>query len=153
MQAAHGGVTAGSEVSGSVRDVFVEQTEMSSPDLDRGIRIKTNSVRGGVIENVFVRDVEIGETGSAIDINMQYEEGAAGPFVPVVRKILVERLTVRWARYALFVRGLPGAPVRGFVMRDSSFLAVSGGSVLEHVEDLPLQNVVIEPSSESSECP
>ncbi len=61
MRAGHGGVTVGSEISGSVRDVFVEQTEMSSPDLDRGIRFKTNAVRGGVIENVFVRDVEIGD--------------------------------------------------------------------------------------------
>jgi polygalacturonase len=146
MRAGHGGVTIGSEVSGSVRDVFVERNEMSSPDLDRGIRFKTNAVRGGVIENVFVRDVEIGETGSAIDINMQYEEGADGPFLPIVRNILVERLTVGQARYALFVRGLPEAPVRGLVVRDSSFHAVSRGSVLEHVEDLLLQNVFIEPS-------
>jgi polygalacturonase len=150
MRAGHGGVTIGSEVSGSVRDVFVEHTEMSSPDLDRGIRFKTNAVRGGVIENVFVRDVEIGETGAAIDIDMQYEEGAAGPFVPVVRNILVERLTVRQARYAFFIRGLPGAPVRGLVVRDSSFDAVTRGSVLDHVEDLLLHNVVIRVSGDSS---
>jgi polygalacturonase len=98
-----------------VRDVFVERTEMSSPALERGIRIKTNAVRGGVIENLFVRDVEIGETGSAVDIDMQYEEGADGPFVPVVRNILVERLTVGQARYAFFLRGLSGAPIRHFV--------------------------------------
>jgi len=146
MRAGHGGVTIGSEVSGSVRDVFVEQNEMSSPELDRGIRFKTNAVRGGVIENVFVRDVEIGETGSAIDIDLQYEEGANGDFLPVIRNILVERLTVRQARFAFFLRGLEGAPVRGLVVRDSSFQAVSNGSVLEYVEDLLLQNVVIQPS-------
>ena len=78
MRAGHGGVTIGSEVSGSVRDVFVERTVMSSPDLERGIRFKTNAMRGGTIENVFVRDVEIGETGSALDVDMLYEEGAAG---------------------------------------------------------------------------
>ena len=120
---------------------------MSSPALERGIRFKTNAVRGGVIENVFVRDVSIGETGAAIDIDLRYEEVAAGPFVPIVRNILVERLTVRQARYAFFVRGLPGAPVRGLVVRDSSFNEVSAGSVLEHVEDLLLHNVVIQPAS------
>lgn len=151
MGAGHGGVTIGSEVSGSVRDVFVEGTEMSSPNLDRGIRIKTNAVRGGTIENVFVRDVEIGETGSAIDIDMQYEEGAAGPYRPMVRNIVVERLTVRRARYALFVRGLEAAPVRGLVVRDSSFFGVSEGSVLEHVADLRLERVVIEPSADRGE--
>jgi polygalacturonase len=146
MRAGHGGVTIGSEVSGSVRDVFVEQTEMSSPDLLRGIRIKTNALRGGVIENVFVRDVEIGETGAAIDIDMQYEDVVDGPFMPVVQNILVERLTVLQARHALSVRGLEGAPVRGLVVRDSSFHAVSRASVLEHVEDLVLENVAIQPS-------
>lgn len=84
MRAGHGGVTVGSEVSGSVRDVFAEKLVMSSPDLERGIRLKTNAVRGGVIENVFARDIEIGEVGSAIDIDLLYEEGAEG-FVPAHR--------------------------------------------------------------------
>ena len=100
MRAGHGGVTIGSEVSGGVRDVFVERSVMSSPDLERGIRLKTNAMRGGTIENVFVRDVEIGEAGSAIDIDMLYEEGAAGPFTPVVRRVQVDRMTVGKARYA-----------------------------------------------------
>lgn len=148
MRAGHGGVTIGSEISGSARDIFVERNEMSSPDLDRGIRFKTNAVRGGVIENVFVRDVEIGETGSAIDIDLLYEEGANGDFLPVIRNILVERLTVRQAKYAFYIRGLEGAPVQGLVVRDSTFHSVSRGSVLEYVEDLLLENVVIEPSDE-----
>ncbi|MDY7094841.1 MAG: glycoside hydrolase family 28 protein [Acidobacteriota bacterium] len=149
MRAGHGGVTIGSEVSGSVRDVFVEQTHMSSPELDRGIRIKTNAVRGGVIENVFVRDVEIGETGAAIHIDMQYEEGADGPFRPVVRNLLIERLTVDRAEHAFFVRGLDVAPVRGLEVRDSVFRAVGSASVLDHLEDLVLRDVVIQPAEES----
>lgn len=148
MRAGHGGMTIGSEISGSARDIFVENNEMSSPELDRGIRVKTNAVRGGVIENVFVRDVEIGETGSAIDIDLHYEEGANGDFMPIVRNILVERLTVRQAKYAFFIRGLDGAPVQGLVVRDSIFHSVSVGSVLENVEDLLLQNVVIQPAGE-----
>lgn len=145
MRAGHGGVTIGSEVSGSVRDVFVERCEMSSPDLERGIRLKTNAVRGGVVENVFVRDVAIGETGSAIDVDMLYEEGAAGGFTPVVRNVAVDRMTVRRAAHALFVRGLPASPVRGLVVRDSTFRGVTKGVRLEHVEDLVLRGVTIEP--------
>ncbi|HRB13583.1 MAG TPA: glycoside hydrolase family 28 protein, partial [Vicinamibacteria bacterium] len=100
MRAGHGGVTVGSEVSGSVRDVFAEKLIMSSPDLERGIRLKTNAVRGGVIENVFARDIEIGEVGSAIDIDLLYEEGARGAFLPTVRNVRVERMTVKKAAYA-----------------------------------------------------
>ena len=147
MRAGHGGVTIGSEVSGGVRDVFAERNQMSSPDLERGMRIKTNATRGGMIENVFVRDVEIGETGSAIDIDMLYEEGAAGAFTPVVRNLVVDRLTVRKAQYAFFVRGLEASPVRGVTVRDSVFREVAKGSRLEHLEDLVLHNVVLEPAN------
>jgi polygalacturonase len=150
MRAGHGGVTIGSEVSGSVRDVFVERTVMSSPDLERGIRFKTNAMRGGTIENVFVRDVEIGEVGSAIDIDMLYEEGASGSFPPVVRNLQVERMTVRKARYAFFIRGLDAAPVEGVSVRDSVFGDVAEGSRLAHVEELVLRNVVLEPASRAT---
>jgi polygalacturonase len=146
MRAGHGGVTIGSEVSGSVRGVFVERTVMSSPDLERGIRFKTNAMRGGTIENVFVRDVEIGETGSALDVDMLYEEGAAGAFTPVVRNVVIDRMTVRKAGYAFFIRGLEASPVRGVTVRDSAFRGVTKGSRLEHVEDLVLRNVVLEPA-------
>jgi polygalacturonase len=146
MRAGHGGVTVGSEVSGSVRDVFVDACVMSSPDIERGIRFKTNARRGGTIENVFVRDVQIGEAGSAIDVDMLYEEGADGPFTPVVRNVVIDRMTVRKAAHALFVRGLEGSPVRGMVVRDSVFRSVAKGSRLEHVEDLLLRRVVLEPA-------
>jgi polygalacturonase len=142
-------VTIGSEVSGSVRDVFVERTRMSSPDLARGIRLKTNAVRGGTIENVFVRDVEIGEVGSAIDVDMLYEEGAGGAHLPTVRNLLVERLTVGKAVHAFFVRGLPASPVRGVVVRDSAFRDVRQGSRLEWLADLSLHGVVMEPSRQT----
>jgi len=39
----YGGV--GSEISGGARNIFVENCEMSSPELDRALRFKTNSHR------------------------------------------------------------------------------------------------------------
>jgi polygalacturonase len=146
MRAGHGGVTIGSEVSGSVRDVFAEKLVMSSPELERGIRLKTNAMRGGVIENVFVRDIEIGEVGSAIDIDLLYEEGARGSFPPTVRNVRIERMTVKKATYAFFVRGLPQAPVRGLTVLDSTFAGVAKGSLIQGLEDLVLRNVRIEPA-------
>ncbi|MGE5125137.1 MAG: glycoside hydrolase family 28 protein [Betaproteobacteria bacterium] len=146
MRAGHGGVTIGSEVSGSVRDVFVERNTMSSPQLERGIRVKTNAMRGGVVENLFVRDVEIEQVGSAIDVDMLYEEGAAGSFLPVVRNLSIERMDVRRARHALSVRGLPASPVRSLLVRDSRFRGITEGLRLSGAAELVLRNVVIEPA-------
>mgnify|MGYP003383160641 CR=1 FL=1 len=105
-------------------------------------------MRGGVIENVFARDIEIGEVGSAIDIDLLYEEGARGSFLPVVRNVRIERMTVKKAAYALFVRGLPGAPVRGLSVIDSTIGGVSKGSLVVGLEDLILRNVTIEPADQ-----
>jgi polygalacturonase len=147
MKAGHGGVTIGSEISGGARDVFVEKCEMSSPDLERGLRIKTNAMRGGVVENVFVRDVSIGEVGNAIDVDMLYEEGANGTFPPTVRNVRVERMTVGKAVHALFLRALDGSPLRGIAVFDSTFRDLAKGNRIEGTVDLDLRNVTFRPSA------
>jgi polygalacturonase len=149
MRAGHGGVTVGSEVSGAVRDVFAERNTMSSPDLERGLRIKTNTARGGVVENVFMRDTEIGEVGTAIDVDMLYQvadEDLSRPFVPVVRNVRVERLAVNKAVVALSIVGLESSPVGGLVIRDAVFRDVSRGSRLVNAGAVLLENVTLEPA-------
>ena len=146
MKAGHGGVTIGSEISGGARDVFVEKCEMSSPDLERGLRLKTNASRGGVIENVFLRDVTIGEVGNAVDVDMYYEEGPNGSFLPTVRNVRVERMTVAKAAYALYLRALDGAPIRGLSVKDSVFRQVEKGNRIEGTVDVALENVTIAPA-------
>jgi polygalacturonase len=149
MRAGHGGVTVGSEVSGGVRDVFAECNTMSSPDLERGLRIKTNAARGGVVENIFMRDTEIGEVGSAIDVDMLYQvadEDLSRPFVPVVRNLRVEHLAVNKAAVALSIVGLESSPVGGLVIRDAVFRDVSRGSRLVNAGTVLLQNVTLEPA-------
>ncbi len=149
MRAGHGGVTIGSEVSGGVRDVFAERNSMSSPDLQRGLRIKTNLARGGTVEGIFVRDTTIHEVGTAIDIEMAYQaadEDLSRPFVPVVRDIRVERLTVDKAAVALSILGLERSPVGGLVVLDSAFRNVLAGSRLVHAGRVVLDNVTLEPA-------
>ncbi|EDY82716.1 Polygalacturonase superfamily [Verrucomicrobiia bacterium DG1235] len=142
MKDGHGGVVIGSEISGGVRNVFVENCEMSSPNLDRALRIKTNSIRGGLIENVFVRDVEVGVVkDSVIKVNFLYEEGDAGDFAPVVRNVVVRRLTSRESKYALFLKGYEHTPITGIRLIDCQFEGVQRPSVLLNVRGLQLDNV------------
>jgi polygalacturonase len=65
MQDGHGGVAIGSEISGWVRRVFVEQCVMDSPDLERAFRIKANSTRGGVVEQICLRDIDVSQVREA----------------------------------------------------------------------------------------
>ena len=91
----HGGVTIGSEISAGVRNIYVDNCDMDSPELDRAIRIKTNTRRGGTIENIFVRNVRVGEVKEAVlGINMFYavHGNQTGSYMPVVRNILLENI-------------------------------------------------------------
>ena len=67
---------------------------MDSPNLDRALRLKSNAARGGVIENIFMRNVKIGQvTEAVLTIDLLYEEGAHGRIPPVVRNIQLDNVT------------------------------------------------------------
>ena len=105
------GIVIGSEISAGVRSVFVEDCRMDSPRLDRALRIKTNSLRGGTIENVFMRRIDVGQVADAVlKIDFYYEEGDVGLFTPVVRNIDIRDLTCRRCEYAIWIRAMTAHP-------------------------------------------
>jgi polygalacturonase len=144
MKDGHGGVTLGSECSGGIRNIYAQDCKMDSPNLDRVLRVKTNAIRGGVIENVYMRNVEAGQVaGAAIDIDFYYEEGEKGTFTPVVRNIEVVNLTCRKSKSALSLRGFKSAPIRNVSLRNCKFEQVAAQNVVENVEGLAMDGVAI----------
>jgi polygalacturonase len=144
MKDGHGGVTIGSEMSGGVRNVYAEDCTLSSPNLNQALRLKTNALRGGTIENVFVRNLVIGEIADAIlQVDFFYEEGPKGPERPVVRNIEIRNVTCKKAKYALYIRGFPNAPVRDIRLEQCDFQNVASANVLENVEGLSLAGVMV----------
>ena len=144
MKEGHGGVTIGSEASGGVRNVFAENCSMDSPNLDRALRLKTNSVRGGFIENVFMRNVTVGQVADAmLRIDLFYEEGDAGQFPPTVRNIEMSHVTGKKSKYALYLRGYKHAPLRDIRLSDCAFENVAQADVVENVEGLTFDHVTV----------
>ncbi len=108
MRDGHGGVVIGSEISGGVRNVFAENCTMDSPNLDRVLRIKSNSCRGGVYENIYMRNIEVGECGEAVmRINLDYEpnEIAQRGFYPTLRNVWMTGVHVKKAKYGILLNG------------------------------------------------
>jgi polygalacturonase len=142
MRDGHGGVVIGSEISGGARNVFAERCRMDSPRLDRVLRVKTNSVRGGVVERIAMRDITVSQVAEAVvAVDFYYEEGDAGAFTPVVRDIDVRRVTSRKSKYAFLLRGYDRSPITGVRGVDCTFDGVDKDDVLEGVRDLALTNV------------
>ena len=109
MKNGHGGVVIGSEISGGCKNVFAHDCVMDSPNLDRVLRIKTNSCRGGVIENIYVKDIEVGQCGeSVLKINLDYEHNeicCRGNY-PTVRNVLMENVNCQKSMYGVQIIGL-----------------------------------------------
>ncbi len=144
MKDGHGGVVIGSEISGNCRNVFIEDCIMDSPNLERALRIKTNSMRGGVVENVFMRNVTVGEVSDAVvKINFEYGEGDTGQHTPVVRDIFLRNVTSRKSKYAISVFGYERSPVTGLNLENCRFDGVKEGNLLRHYKNLNMDSVYI----------
>lgn len=144
MKEGHGGVVIGSEISGGVKNVYAQNCEMSSPHLDRALRIKTNAIRGGVIENIFLRNIKVGEVSEAvIKINFYYEEGDKGDFPPVVRNIRVKNMTSEKSSYAIWIKAYERSPVTGLYLEDCTFNNVEEENILENVTGIEFTNATI----------
>lgn len=151
MRAGHGGVVIGSEISGGVNNLYAQRCVMSSPDLDRGIRIKTNSVRGGHLKNLNYRNITIGQVKDAIVVNFFYEEGDGGPFPPILEDISIEELKVENANRAFMLRGFSHTPISGLTLANVNIDNATSESVVENVTGLTTHNVIINGESVSFE--
>ena len=144
MTDGHGGVVIGSEISGSVRNVFAENCVMDSPNLDRALRIKTNSVRGGIVENVYMRNIKIGQVNEAVVlVSFKYQEGDTGKFTPVVRNIYVSNVTSEKSDYGLFLEAYERSPVTNVVIENCKFNGVKNNNLLNFTKDLTFKEFYI----------
>lgn len=144
MKDGHGGVVIGSEISGNCRNVFAEDCVMDSPNLERALRIKTNSLRGGIVENIFMRNITVGEVSDAvIRIFFHYGEGDVGQHTPIVRNIDLRNITSQKSRYALLFEGYKRSPISNINLEKCDFKGVERGNKLEYVVGLNMKNVYI----------
>jgi polygalacturonase len=143
MKDGHGGVVIGSEISGGARNIFAINCIMDSPNLDRILRLKTSSSRGGTIENVFMKDIKVGAyADAAITCNMFYEKH--GEFMPVIRNIWVENVDVeKGGDYGIFVNAYKESPVQNLRIINCNIRGVKTPMKIDYVTGLKLENVKI----------
>ncbi len=151
MKDGHGGVVLGSEVSGDCRNIFVENCTMDSPNLERALRFKSNARRGGVVENIFMRNVTVGQVTEAIlTIDFLYEEGAKGAHQPTVRHIVMENITSKNSPRVFYVAGFKGAIIDDITIRNCTFAGITSSEFIQHAGKITLENVTILPAKKTA---
>ena len=147
MYDGHGGVTIGSEMSAGVSNVYVENCVMSSPNLDVAIRLKTNSKRGGLIENFYVRNIEIGEVKEAVlkvDMFYNVHGNQDGQFIPRIENISLENLKVKYGgKYSILAIGRKDSKIKNITLNNVIIEKVDTKFSIENVENLKFINTYI----------
>jgi polygalacturonase len=145
MRDGHAGTAIGSEISGSCSNVFVENCEMSSPHLNCALRLKSNAIRGGVLQNIFMRNVNVGQVSdSVLQIDFLYEEGTNGIYKPVAHNVAMDNITVAHTPRVLNVRGFPAAEISDVRIYNSTFKQIEKPDVVKDA-DVKLVNCTLEP--------
>ncbi len=145
MKDGHGGVVVGSEVSGSVSNIFAENCKMDSPNLNCVLRLKSNAQRGGVTANIFMRNVEVGSVKEqALTIDLVYSRVNSGPFPPVVRNVVMQNVTAANCPRVLSVVGTTNSVISGVRLEDCVFRGVRLDDILTNAGDILTNHVTIE---------
>ena len=143
MKDGHGGVVIGSEIAGGAKNIYALNNVMDSPNLDRALRIKTSSSRGGIIENVFFYNTQVGQyKEAAVRFNMFYEK--PGKHIPTIRNIWVENLVVNGGgKYAVLSDAYESSPVTNFTMINCKINGVQQPYKVDFLKNVKLKNVLI----------
>jgi polygalacturonase len=143
----HGGLVIGSEMSGGVRNVFMENCEFTGTD--RAIRIKSRADRGGVVEHIYARNLKVKNLQREVVIlNMDYgsdRNQAASQKPPVFRNMQFENITGAGAPTAVLIQGLADSPIENIRFVNMTIRSTRG-VVANYARDLLFDNVQVTPA-------
>ncbi|THD37788.1 MAG: glycoside hydrolase family 28 protein [Sphingomonas sp.] len=136
-----GAIAIGSEMSGGAANVFAERLYVHRAK--QAVYIKGNLERGGMVEQVYVRDLKVRRSDKLIDITTDYHGGRHGKAPPTYRGFTVERVSCADTGQALSIVGVSQAPVQDVLLRDITVGTATVPDTIAHTRDLRLDQVRI----------
>ena len=153
----HGGVTCGSECTGGISNVFAHDNHFDSLELQQVLRFKTNSYRGGLIENIYFRNNTVAACSNALMYgetqytlgSAQDKEGDLGPYTPQLKGVYMSNITAGKpdapvkAKNAILWKAYERAPMTNIKVKDVTVYGVQNAITLLNVKNFELHNVKI----------
>ncbi|WP_114792050.1 glycoside hydrolase family 28 protein [Niabella yanshanensis] len=159
VYASHGGFVVGSEMSGGAKNIYVSNCTFVGSDI--GLRFKTTRGRGGIVENIFIKDIYMKDIpGDAVLFDMYYMGNDPVPMegekrelpkvqmlpvdetTPQFRNINISNVYCNGAKKAIFIRGLPEMHVKNIKIENSVFQSDIGVDIQE-ASGITLNNVKV----------
>ncbi len=140
----HGGITIGSEMSGGVRNVYARDLTMNSANLQAGHRIKTNTLRGGYVENSNVYRITAGTVGGPLLLIQGNYSGQTGNYPPSLTGITLEDWTVASCAGVWSIVGASASdPVRTVTLDDITVKTSTAANSAQYVSQLVIRDVTV----------
>ena len=156
----HGGFVCGSEMSGGIRNVEVRRNLYIGTDV--GLRFKSTRGRGGVVENIFIKDVNMvnipneglifdlfyggkgsgEETEEELAVRMNADAPEASEETPAFRNIVIEDVKGANIKRAILFNGLPEMKIQNVTLRNVA-ISANEGALFRQTDGLILDNVQI----------
>lgn len=107
-----GGFGTGSENAGGAHDLLFQNIEAENVRF-YGIWLKTTEARGGVTENVQIRDMNVKNANSAICMNHDYPSSTTNPAdeKPVLRNVIIENVYSEGTSNGIQITGLSSSKI------------------------------------------
>jgi len=157
----HGGFVIGSEMSSGANNIYVHNCLFNGTDT--GLRMKSTRGRGGVIENIYIDQINmynIAEHAFTFDlyysnkplgVEGEKDASASDPVPPVTeetpcfRNLFISHITCQGAKQAVFFNGLPEMPLENLQMSNSLFVTEKGCE-MHYAKDIVFDKVEIKHS-------
>lgn len=140
----HGGFVVGSEMSGGIKNVSVDGCTFIGTDV--GLRFKSTRGRGGVVENIFVKNITMcdipneglifdlfyggkaagEETEEEIAARMAGAIPTADETTPAFRHITISDVTCHGAKRAIYFNGLPEQKIEDVTLHNIHMTSTEG---------------------------
>jgi polygalacturonase len=159
VYASHGGFVIGSEMSGGAKNMYISNCTFIGTDI--GLRFKTTRGRGGVVENIFIKDIYMKDIpGEAILFDMYYmakdpialagekrelpkaEFKPVDETTPVFKNFHISNVYCNGAAKGIFLRGVPEMHVKDIVLENMVLQADKGIDVQE-ASNISFRNITI----------
>ena len=137
------GMCIGSEISGGVRNIFVENIDIVSAK--HGLYFKSNLDRGGYIEDVHIRNVKIGRTfDSAIKFEPDYKSESTADHPTLMRNFHISDVQCDTSELrGIYAKGFAQLPLQDILIENLTIGYTPVASEVEYAENFSLKNVVI----------
>ena len=163
----HGGFVVGSEMSGGIKNINVEDCLFIGTDV--GLRFKSTRGRGGVVENIFINRINMSDianeallfdlfyggkgSGEETEEEIAARMGAAIPAVdettPAFRDINIPNIICKGSKQTIYFNGLPEMKIQNVSLANIQMTGKKGAQ-FNQTNGLTMKNVIIEPEEGES---